>query len=203
MRFAWLFSGFIVVACSSGGDGPCTLTAVGASCLNDTDCCTGWCQLEDNGAYCQAKPKPLPTSCVGPAAFCTQDRNCCSGLCQNGTCFAGGGGTACLSIGSTCSQDDSCCSVNCYPNGKGGMACAPQPQADGGLTCGLPGAPCASPGLEDPAECCFGICGTNGQCAGGTGGGGSNCGGTGAYCKYGTDCCSGQCQQVSNGSQCH
>jgi hypothetical protein len=202
MKLLWVALGVgFVVACSSS-DAPCTLTAVGQSCTFDTDCCTGWCQLEDQGSYCQTKPKNPPT-CQGDTLFCTQDRNCCSGYCKDNACFAGGGGTSCLSIGSTCLQPTSCCSVNCVPNGQGGMACAPQPQGDGGLACGLPGATCTLPGEEDPSECCFGICSSTGKCAGGTGGGGSNCGGSGAQCKYGTDCCSGQCQQVSNGTQCH
>jgi hypothetical protein len=202
MRRALAFLASIVAlaACSSGGDQTCTLTAIGASCMNDTDCCSGYCQLEGNGAYCQQKPK-TPQACVGPTGFCTQDRNCCSGLCQNGACFSGGGGSSCLSIGSTCLQPDSCCSVNCIPDGLGGTACAPQPQPDGG-SCGLPGTGCSAPGQDDPGECCFGLCGFDSTCAGGGGGGGPNCGGSGAFCRYGTDCCSGQCEQLSSTSAC-
>jgi len=44
-----LFFGFLVVACSNGGNQPCTLTQVGSSCLNDVECCTGFCQLEGEG----------------------------------------------------------------------------------------------------------------------------------------------------------
>ena len=192
--------GVTVVACSNGAQ-PCNLTQVGAACTNDSDCCSGWCQLEGTGAYCQTKPKD-PVQCVGPGAFCTQDRNCCSGLCQNGSCFGGGGGTSCLSIGSSCIQADSCCSDNCIDDGAGHTACAPQPQPDGG-SCGLIGAACSSPGQPDPSECCFGLCGLSGACAGGGGGGGSNCGQAGASCRYGTDCCSGQCEQLSSTSVCH
>ena len=193
---------FALAACSSGGDQPCTLTQVGHACQQDTECCTGYCMLEGSGAYCQAKPA-TPQACVGTSGFCTQDRNCCSGLCQSGQCFGGGVSTSCLAIGSPCSAADSCCSVNCVADGQGGAACAPQPQPDGGLNCGLPGAACSLPGEADPSECCFGICGSNGQCAGTTGGGGgSNCKGTGGYCQYGADCCSQICEKVSSGYQC-
>jgi hypothetical protein len=192
----------VVVACSSNDNQPCTLTQIGAQCLNDAECCTGYCMIEGDAAYCQAKPKVYP-ACADVAAFCTQDRNCCSGLCEGGQCFGGGVVAACLALGSSCTQADSCCSVNCVPDGNGGTACAPQPQGDGGLSCGLPGAPCTQPGQTDPAECCFGVCGSNGQCAGGTTGGNNpNCKGSGGYCQYGSDCCSQTCEKVSSGFQC-
>ncbi len=200
---AVLGSVFAIAACSSGGAQPCTLTALGESCLNDTDCCTGWCELEGTGAYCQNKPQSPTQACEAATAFCTQDRNCCSGLCDNGQCFAGGGGGSCLSVGSTCAQADSCCSSNCMDDGQGHTWCASQPTS-GGTTCGLPGMPCSNPGAPDPGECCFGLCGVDGTCSGGGGGGGGgNCGGAGAYCAYGSDCCSGQCEKVSSGSVCH
>lgn len=204
MRSAvFLFGSFFVVVACSSADQPCSLTAVGASCMNDTDCCTGWCQLEGDGAYCQTKPKDPTQACVGDGLFCTQNRNCCSGLCENGSCFAGGGGTSCLSTGSTCLQPDSCCSNLCMDDGKGHTWCAEPPQPDGG-SCGLPGAPCSAPGAPDPADCCFGLCGPDGTCAsGGGGGGGGNCGQAGASCRYGSDCCSGQCEQLSSTSSCH
>jgi hypothetical protein len=203
MRGAGFFLGFVIVACSNS-DQPCALTQVGASCLNDAECCTGFCQLEGDGAYCQAKPKAAP-ACVGTTAFCTEDSHCCSGLCISNQCFAGSVGSSCLALGSACTQQDSCCSVSCVPDGNGGSACASQPQPDGGATCGVPGAACSAPGESDPSECCFGICNTNGQCAGSTGGGsgGSNCRGAGGYCQYGTDCCSKICEKVANGFQCN
>ena len=199
---ALLFGSFILASCSSSGQQPCTLTAIGEPCLNDTDCCTGYCQLEGDGAYCQTKPGQEP-ACVGPSGFCTQDRNCCSGLCENGACFAGGGGGSCLEIGSSCLQADSCCSVSCLSDGQGHTACAQQPQAEGGPSCGLAGAPCSMPGSPDPTECCFGLCSAIGTCSGGGGGGGGNCYGAGASCTYGSDCCSGVCEKVSSGSVCH
>lgn len=206
-RFTAASFAFVVVAlshCSSNGDAPCALAQVGATCTLDTDCCTGYCQLyEDSTTACQTKPK-TPQACVAQGDLCTQNRNCCSGLCDNGTCFGGSGGTSCLSLGSSCIQNDSCCSNECVQDGQGHSDCAPQPQSDGGLNCGLPGAACSTPG-EDPGECCFGLCGPNGQCAsgGGGGGGGQNCGQSGAYCKYGSDCCSGQCETLSSTSSCH
>jgi len=194
-----LFFGFLVVACSNGGNQPCTLTQVGSSCLNDVECCTGFCQLEGEGAYCQAKAQPV---CVGTGSFCTEDSHCCSGLCISNQCFAGSVSTSCLALGSACPQSDSCCSNNCVGDGKGGLACSSQPVSDGG-SCGLPGTACSNPGESDPSECCFGVCGSNSLCAGGsTGGGGSNCRGGGGYCQYGGDCCSGVCEKVSNGFQC-
>lgn len=208
MRRTAVSLAFFVVAlarCSSeGSNGPCTLTAIGAPCTNDTDCCSGYCWLyEDSTTACQTKPA-TPQACVAASGFCTQDRNCCSGLCDNGSCFGNAGGTSCLSLGSSCIQDDSCCSNDCVDDGQGHTACAPQPQSDGGLNCGLPGAPCTTPG-DDPGECCFGLCGPTGSCAsgGGGGGGGGNCGASGASCRYGSDCCSGQCEQLSSTSSCH
>ena len=201
LRGAFVF-GFVLVACSNS-DQPCTLTPVGASCLNDAECCTGFCQLEGDGAYCQAKSSSGHV-CVGTGAFCTEDAHCCSGLCISNACFAGSVGTSCLALGSACTQADSCCSVNCVADGKGGAACGSQPQSDGGATCGLPGASCSLPGESDPTECCFGVCGSDGTCAGGSSGGGNNpnCRGGGGYCAYGGDCCSGVCEKVSNGFQC-
>lgn len=203
MKPGAFFFSFVLAACSNGGDQPCTLTQVGASCLNDNECCTGFCQLEGDGAYCQAKPKGGAV-CVGTGAFCTEDSHCCSGLCISNACFAGSVGSSCLALGSACTQADSCCSVSCVPDGNGGTACASQPQSDGGVPCGLPGVQCSLPGESDPSECCFGVCGSNGQCAGGTGGGNNNnnCRGGGGYCQYGGDCCSGVCEKVSNGFQC-
>jgi hypothetical protein len=210
MRFT--AASFVVVAvflsrCSSGGDAPCGLLSLGAQCVNDTDCCSGYCDLEGtsaDSAACQEKPK-VAQQCVDATDFCTQNRNCCSGLCENNACFGTGAGTACLEIGSSCIQADSCCSDNCVDDGEGHTACTPQPQPDGGVTCGVAGAPCTTPG-DDPGECCFGLCSTEGTCAGSTGGGGGgggNCGGAGSFCRYGSDCCSGQCEQVTNGGACH
>jgi hypothetical protein len=202
MRFIGCFLGvaLVVAACGDTSSGPCTLTAIGAACVKDTDCCSGWCQLYDTGAYCQAKQNPAP-ACIDMNGFCTQNRNCCSGLCQNGMCFGGAGGPACLSLGSTCIQNDSCCSNNCVGSTQG-TACAPAPQPDGGLACGLPGAACSHPGQNDPTECCFGPCGLGSVCMGNSGGGGPNCGGLGAACSYGADCCSGQCSQHQTGGSC-
>lgn len=203
MRRAFLLVASVLVAaaCSSGGDAPCTLLAVGAQCTNDTDCCTGNCQLEGDTAACQTMPK-TPPFCVLGGSFCTQDRNCCSDICQNGTCFDTG--AACLSLGSSCIQNDSCCSNDCISDGKGHTECAPQPQPDGGVSCGLPGTPCSTPG-DDPGECCFGLCGIDLLCenGGGGGGGGGNCGQAGSYCRYGSECCSGQCEQLSSTGSCH
>lgn len=205
MRFALPFALSVTIsaslaACGAATDTPCTLTAIGAQCVSDTDCCSGYCQLYDVAAYCQTKPKSTQ-ACVGASAFCTQDRNCCSGLCENGSCFAGGGGTSCLSVGSTCIAADSCCTNDCINDGQGHQACAEQPQSDGG-SCGLPGTACTAPGEED-TTCCFGVCGSNSFCIGGGGGGGSNCGQSGAFCRYGSDCCDGQCEKLSSTSACH
>jgi len=191
----------LLSACSSSSNGPCTLTAIGAPCTNDTDCCTGYCELYgDEKTACQEKPAD-PPACVDAAGYCTQNRNCCSGLCQSNACFGGSDTNSCLSLGSNCIQDDSCCSNNCVNNGMGQQECAPQPQPEGGLDCGLPGAACSMPGEADPTECCFGVCGVLSTCIGTTGGGGgNNCGGSGAPCQYGTDCCSGQCQQLAGGA---
>jgi hypothetical protein len=189
------------LACgTTSSNGPCTLTAIGAPCTLDTDCCTGYCWLyEDMITACQQKPGE-PQACVDAQGYCTQNRNCCSGLCQNNACFAGADTNSCLSLGSTCIQDDSCCSDNCLNDGMGHTECAPQPQPEGGLTCGLPGSACTMPGSADPTECCFGACGIQSLCIGNGGGGGGTCGGAGAYCQYGTDCCSGQCQTLSGGA---
>ena len=204
MRQALLFPAalFVVAACSSnGGAQPCTLLAIGKQCINDTDCCTGYCDLEGDVAACQELPGSYP-ACQEAGSFCTQNRNCCSGFCDNSACVAET--ASCLSIGSTCIQSDSCCSDNCIGDGNGGTACAPQPVSDSGPGCGLPGTPCSTPG-DDPGECCFGLCGPNSLCAGGGGGGGGggNCGAAGAFCRYGSDCCSGECEQLSSTSACH
>lgn len=200
--FAWCV---ILLAAACGNDptsAPCTLTPIGASCLSDTDCCSGWCQLYESAAYCQVKPGVAP-ACISAGGLCTQNRNCCEGLCQNGLCF-GSTGPACLELGSSCIQDDSCCSNDCMSDGLGHTACATPPQTEGGPTCGLPGSPCTLPGQPDPSECCFGVCGSNNACAGGGGGGGTNCGPAGSFCRYGSDCCSSICEQSSNGSgSCH
>ncbi len=191
----------LLLECSSSNDGPCTLTAVGAPCNIDTDCCSGYCELyEDTTTACQEKPS-TPQACVDSGNYCTQNRNCCSGLCTNNACFGGGPSTSCLELGSGCIQDDSCCSNNCVDDGAGHTACTPQPQSDGGASCGVAGAPCTAPG-DDPTECCFGTCTSQNVCAGSTtgGGGGGNCGGSGTFCRYGSDCCSGQCEQVTSGN---
>jgi hypothetical protein len=204
LRTSFLVTPVLVLgalACGTASNAPCTLTAIGAQCINDSDCCSNYCDLEGTAAYCQQKPTLYP-ACVDADLFCTQGRNCCSGLCKNGTCFGGGGGTSCVSIGSTCIQDNSCCSDNCIENGQGGYACAPQPQPDGGLMCGPPGAACSDPGAADPTECCFGNCDLTSVCGGGGPGGGGNCGQPGAFCTYGSDCCSGECEQVTSGSAC-
>jgi hypothetical protein len=190
-----------IAACGNGGNAPCTLTAVGAQCINDSDCCTGYCDLEGTAAYCQ-QPPAEPAVCVDADLFCTQSRNCCSGLCKNQACFGGIAMTSCVSIGSTCIEDDSCCSDNCIETGQGTNACAPQPQPDGGLNCGVPGAACSAPGQSDPSECCFGVCDPTSLCGGGGGGNGGNCGASGSFCEYGSDCCSGQCEQVTSGYAC-
>lgn len=196
---AALASLLAVAACSSGGDLPCALLAVGAQCSADTDCCTGYCDLEGDVAACQKKPANLP-ACVGVNAFCTQDRNCCSGFCTNNACTATI--ASCLSLGSGCVQNDSCCSNYCRDDGEGHTACTPQPGLDGG-TCGMPGAPCSTPG-PDPDECCFVVCGADGTCSGGNAsdGGGPTCGAAGAFCRYGSDCCSGECEQLTSTSAC-
>jgi hypothetical protein len=48
------------------------------------------------------------------------------------------------------------------------------------------------------------LCGPDGTCASGStgGGGGGNCGQAGAFCRYGSDCCSGECEQLSSTSAC-
>jgi hypothetical protein len=194
----------LVLACGSGGsgNGPCTLTAIGAPCNNDTDCCSNYCMLyDDMVTACQAKPG-IPQACVDMNGYCTQNRNCCSGLCMNNACFGGAPTGSCLSLGSTCIQDDSCCSNNCVNDGMGNTECATQPQPDSGPTCGFPGSPCSMPGQADPAECCFGGCSPLSTCSGGTGPG-MNCGQAGAYCQFGTDCCSGVCEQLASTSACH
>jgi len=203
LRGAALSSSIVIIACSSSGTAPCTLTAIGAPCTLDTDCCSGYCELyEDQTTACQAKPAS-PQACVDANGYCTQNRNCCSGLCQDNACFGSSGGTSCLALGSSCIQDDSCCSNNCANDGEGNTACTPQPQPDGG-TCGVAGAPCTTPG-DDPSECCFGVCTSESTCAGSTsGGGGGNCGGAGTFCRYGSDCCSGQCEETTSGNgSCH
>jgi hypothetical protein len=191
------------IGCGDSSPAACTALGIGAQCNQDSDCCSGYCDLEDMASFCQQKPAELP-ACIDADGFCTQDRNCCSGLCQNNACFGGSDTGSCLSLGSSCIQDDSCCSNNCLNDGLGHTACSEQPQPDSGPACGLPGTACSMPGQSDPTECCYGLCDPTGSCAGGTSGGGTNCGKTGAYCMFGSDCCSGQCETLSGGnSSCH
>jgi hypothetical protein len=197
----WLLGAFGIVlaagACGQTAGGPCTLTQIGAACTNDSDCCSGYCQLYSGAAYCQQKPKVDP-ACVDASGFCTQDRNCCSGLCQNGTCFGGSPQTSCLAQASTCIDNSSCCSNNCVYS-QGVQSCLPSPVADGGYNCAMPGQGCGQ-----ASDCCYGVCGLNGTCAAPQTGGnpGPNCGQTGAYCRYGSDCCSNRCVTLTTTSQC-
>jgi len=201
MRLALIPVFAVAVACgNTSSNGPCTLTAIGAQCISDTDCCSGYCDLEGTAAYCQAKPQEFP-ACIDADGFCTQNRNCCSGLCKSGSCFGGTQVTSCLSVGSTCLQNDSCCTDNCIGDGQGHTLCATQPVSDA-AACGLPGVSCSNPGASDPAECCFGVCDLTSLCGGGTTGGGQNCGQAGSFCTYGSDCCSSVCQQSTSGSSC-
>ncbi len=187
----------LLVRCGSAGPGDtqCSLTGVGHECTQDSDCCTGYCLLYEDAAYCQAKPA-VEQACVTDQNFCTQNRNCCSGLCDNNLCF--GNGNQCLELGSACTDSNSCCTGYCLnDNGFGG--CAFPPVGDGGLGCALGGQACGQ-----ASDCCFGLCLPQGVCATPTGGGdgGTNCGQSGAYCRYGSDCCSNQCQKLTSTSQC-
>ncbi len=189
--------GLVLGACGQSSGGPCTLTAIGAACTLDSDCCSNYCMLYDHAAYCQDAPKVAP-ACVDANGFCTQDRNCCSGLCQNGTCFGGSAQTSCLAQASICIDNSSCCSNNCvYSNGV--QECLPYPTGDGGMNCQMPGGGCGQ-----PSDCCFAVCGIDGTCAAPQSGGNPspNCSPAGASCQYGASCCSGRCATLTNGSVC-
>jgi hypothetical protein len=200
-RVGWLLLvvgvGASAGACGQTASGPCTLTGIGSACTLDSDCCSGYCQLYDQAAYCQAKPKVEP-ACIDATGFCTQNRNCCSGLCQNGACFGGSPQTSCLAQASTCIDNSSCCSNNCVYS-QGVQDCLPSPVADGGLNCAMPGDGCGQ-----ASDCCFGLCGTNGTCTAPPSGGnpGPNCGQSGSFCRYGSECCSGRCVQLTSTSSC-
>jgi len=187
----------VLGACGQTAAGPCTLTAIGSACTNDSDCCSGYCQLYDNAAYCQDKPT-VPPACVDANHFCTQDSNCCSGLCQNGACFGGSPQTSCLAQASVCIDNSSCCSNNCVYE-QGVQTCLPSPLADGGYDCLMPGQGCGQ-----ASDCCFPVCQSDGTCATPQSGGnpGPNCGQTGSFCRYGSDCCSGRCVQLTSTSSC-
>jgi hypothetical protein len=194
--FFALATGAIVVACSAQQtSGPCTLTPKGHECFADSECCTGYCLLQGTGSYCQDKPANTP-ACVAPQGFCTQNRNCCAGLCQANVCFGNlPPSGSCLQIGSECIDASGCCSNNCQMGSLGLTVCvSPTRPIDAG-SCNAGGTQCTL-----PEECCTGVCVAN-VCAG-SNPNPTNCGKSGATCRYGTDCCSKQCEQSESISSC-
>src|ERR1700689_5471764 len=116
---------------SSSAAGACT--ANGSGCVNDTDCCTGNCQLEGDSAFCQDKSAEANAQCSTETGPCTENRHCCSGLCQNNACTGNGTGTpGCLDVGDTCTTSDGCCSLYCIAVSSSASVCAPPPEQSGG-----------------------------------------------------------------------
>jgi hypothetical protein len=144
------------------GDTGVTCKAVGATCVQGTECCVGACtsglcggNVGDAGAK----------ACNMADAVCAKGFDCCSGTCNGGKCVGntlvsgggdGGAGSAVACIGATtaCTTGNQCCSGLCEPvTGMAGVIqCRDACRADG-VSC------------VDAQDCCTLAC-NNGTCGG-------------------------------------
>jgi hypothetical protein len=146
------------------GDGcVCTGQAAGEPCVNDNDCCVGYC---DNG-FCTGDYGEM--ACAPLGNFCANDAGganaCCSGICEGCVC-------ACLGDDQTCAVDRQCC----------GGFCASE------TCCREVDARCTS-----DAQCCGGHCADWGDEDDETGERIFTCGqgSTGTPCRFDGDCING------------
>ncbi len=110
----------------------------GESCLADSACCSGSCDLTT--MMCRSSI----VRCAPDGAGCVVATDCCSLSCTGGRCA-----TACTADGQACMSSGACCGGNCQ-----GGTCQPLNTA-----CKTAGNPCAT-----GAECCSRLC-TGGRCA--------------------------------------
>jgi hypothetical protein len=154
-------------AMNGDGGGITSCTPFGSVCSYGAQCCSGIC--DPTSSTCISSV----TTCTPGAGPCTANTDCCSGACVSGQC----GAALCLSIGESCPvQGNTCCTGNCS-----GGAC--QPIATN-PSCTTAGNVCTS-----DAQCCSGLCGSNGRCALGS----SYCIQSGDICYHANDCCGGIC----------
>jgi hypothetical protein len=170
--------------CCPGADlvcqqmGMCCAPGAGGNnvlCVDDTDCCSGHCDIGQSGR----SPKQC-CSMAGDACLYADD--CCYGM-ECGEVDSKGRASCCTSLGSTCDGTTHCCG-----GGKCGTGC--QPLSGGGcvetdhMCCLPPGHDC----LMDE-DCC--------EPSGG--GGGVQCSGqiccfsSGSACTSADDCCWDDC----------
>lgn len=169
-------------SCGSGGD-CCSMTCGGNTCINASgtfgchadsdicsaasDCCSGQCNLTGaSGGICEPLSDFVVTSCAVDGEPCSASSACCSQLCAS----VPGGGMACQSP-SGCNVTHDLCTTDtacCGSFGSYGASSSP-------VTCVV------TPGMS------AGLCKTPSGCKPN----GSLCGGT-----SGTDCCSGNAQNV-------
>jgi hypothetical protein len=139
----------------------CTLCASnGATCRNDSDCCSGRCEsgsclaggtclapglrCQTRNDCCSGRCEPNSVSgdltcgyyCSANGAPCASAAQCCSFACNNGQC----GGPICGSIGTLCQFNGDCCAGNCAAGRcmAGAGSCLPTAEAcadDAGLPC--------------------------------------------------------------------
>jgi hypothetical protein len=180
-------------------------TAVGATCVQSTECCSGVCDPKTNkcasvvgvcagqGQACTAGPdccsfqcgadhKCANTACVSDSGECTLDSQCCGGACTNGSCAPLN--PACSTAGNACAADTDCCSGQCGDN----------------KTCTLGGSYCIQPGdvCARSNDCCTGSCtiadgASLGTCAEQPSGPAFCSGVDGVTCGDCGDCCSRLC----------
>lgn len=113
----------LAAACDSAGSGPAVplvCAADGASCQDDTGCCSFRCV----GGSCAV---PL-NACLEANTSCISGGQCCSSVCaQDGYCSVLGAPGTCAPIGTACRTDAECCSSNCNDTTNAchvGLACA-------------------------------------------------------------------------------
>ena len=185
-------------ACRRTSPLPQASVSLGGACVSSDDC------LWENGepANCAASLDASDGwgTCCRRAGTCSREEDCCPGTaCVNGGCSTGGFGAR--PLGAVCPHVRYCLPggglVGCEDNGPGQASC-----------CHFGGGRCA----ED-AHCCGARACVANFCTGdtpidgrgledappaGAVPGGQACTAEGAYCAFGSDCCSGVCAAATS-----
>lgn len=140
-------------------------TAIGATCVQSPECCSGVCDPKTN------RCASVVGVCAGQGQACSAGPDCCSFQCGADSKCAK---QACVSDTGGCTLDSQCCGGSCTDG-----TCAPL-----NSTCSTAGNACA-----DGTDCCSGQCGANKLCTLG----GSYCIQPGDVCSRANDCCTGSC----------